>query len=302
MTRSPEAPWSAGSRWNAFWLGTVFMNGIARSRVLTRALRGPSVLAAWAFSEPLRRATLANAKRVLGAQSSDRQLRGQAKRFIATHYQFIADLATASRQSIDAMAARIGDVRGREHFDAAHSTGRGLIFVTAHLGSFEVGTAAMKDRVSAMHVVFMRDPFAVFERYRAAVRRTLGVVEAPIDDGMQTWMRLREALERGEVVLMQADRTMGKQRSLRAPFLGGHADFPVGPFQLAAMTGALVLPVFAILRADGLVDIEIDEPIETPDGESIPDGVRRGAESIERRVRKYPDQWLAAHPVCVEDQ
>jgi KDO2-lipid IV(A) lauroyltransferase len=131
------------------------------------------------------------------------------------------------------------------------------------------------------------------------------VLECPVDDGLPAWMRLRDALRMGDVVLLQADRVVAGQKGVRAPFLGGTLMMPEGLVKLARLTGAAIVPVFAP-RVPGGVRIVVDEPIqvgpEPPPRGTIDPAQLRLAAAVERAVREYPDQWLCLQPALVEDQ
>ena len=112
-----------------------------------------------------------------------------------------------------------------------------------------------------MHVVFKRDDMSRFEQVRSALRKRLGVIEAPIDDGWTVWLRLRDALMRNEVVMLQADRVMPGQKGCPLPFLHGHVELPTGPIKLALASGAPVVPIFALRTRSGRMQINIEPPI-----------------------------------------
>src|SRR5439155_1382943 len=82
----------------------------------------------------------------------------------------------------------------------------------AHLGSFELGAAMLAKHERRIHVVFRRDRHWSFEQMRSEQRARLGIVEAPLDDGWDIWLRLREALLADEAVLLQGDRVLPGQR------------------------------------------------------------------------------------------
>jgi KDO2-lipid IV(A) lauroyltransferase len=168
-----------------------------------------------------------------------------------------------------------------------------------------------------IHVLFRPDPFANFEAVRAASRQQLGVVEHDVDDGLMTWVKLREALRREQIVLIQADRTEPGQTGQAVPFFDGHIRVPTGPVRLALLTGAPIVPVFSFRDHEGLVQIHIGRPILVSD-QSDPAHARAGLASanvlnpeqalleftrqLEIHVRQHPEQWLMLQPVWLEDQ
>jgi KDO2-lipid IV(A) lauroyltransferase len=284
-----------------FWLDALFRTaGFPRVTRIFKPLLlaiGPRV------SRAIRQSTTANARRIFGPADLTPARQSQYTRgVLASFYDFVCDVGQSLHLSREQLAARIESVRGKEHYEAACAAGKGIILATAHMGSFEAGAAALLDRGQKMHVVFKRDP-SRFEQVRSALRRRLGVIEAPVDDGWQLWLRLREALQRGEIVMLQADRIMPGQKGCRVEFLHGHLLLPTSPVKLAlASDGAPILPVFALRLPDGRIRIHVEAPIavEPSDAEPHP-ALLRFARVLERYVREYPEQWLLLHPAFCED-
>lgn len=289
------------------WLGTLFWFS-SYWPSLPRLLRPLILSIAWASSPVLRRGTLANAGRLLGETSTARERRALARRVIGSFFDRVVEFGLNRRRTPEELLAGVESVTGEAHYDAARRRGRGAILATAHLGSFETAIALVARREGGgqrVHVVFRRDRSGLFERLRAEQRRRLGVVEAPVDEGLDTWLGLREALRRDEVVLMQADRLAPGQKGVEAPFLGGHIRVPTGPVRLARLTGAPLIPVFALASGRGRYRLQVEEAIWTdgvPDTGSIDPALLRLVGAVERVVRAHPDQWLCLHPAWCEDQ
>lgn len=221
-----------------------------------------------------------------------------ASNVIGQFYDFVRDVARAGRESPEQLRSHIVAIDGREQYLAARAAGRGAVLVTAHMGSFEVGLAALRDVETDIHVVFKRDAFGGFETLRRRVRNSLGIHEAAIDDGWPTLVRLRDALRANAVVVMQADRAMPGQKSQVVPFLHGHLRLPVGPLKLAQAAGSPVVPVFTVREAPGRYRVHLLPPIEPTDADALP----RVADAIAAFVRRHPDQWLVLHRAFVEDE
>jgi KDO2-lipid IV(A) lauroyltransferase len=227
-------------------------------------------------------------------------------------FEFIVETARRPA-SPEALAARIDRIDGLEHFTAARDLGRGVIIATAHLGAFEASIAGLRTVETRLHVVFKRDELPVFDRCRAEQRRRLGVVETPIDDGLRSWIRLREALAAGGAVLMQADRAMPGQRSALVPFLHGHMRLPLGVVRLARLSGAPIIPAFSLRvpagassrpGCSGRLRIELHEPIllDGPDpGRAEEDALHRLGAVLADVIARHPEQWLVLQPAWIED-
>ena len=286
-----------------FWLDALFRLAGAAPR-MTRALRPMVARGAYRCSPAIRAATADNARRIFGPDASPADIRDFGRGVVASFFDFVCDIGQSLRLSREQLAGRIESIVGHEHYLAARAMKKGAIIATAHMGSFEAGAAALLAHERAMHVVFKRDP-SRFEQVRSALRAKLGVIEAPIDDGWGVWMRLRDALARDEVVMIQADRVMPGQKGCRVPFLHGHLLLPTGPMKLSLASGggAPIVPVFALRTGDGRICIHVEPAIAVePSSESPHPALLKFAGILEQYVRAFPRQWLLLHRAfCEED-
>jgi KDO2-lipid IV(A) lauroyltransferase len=292
---------SLRQRAGAFWLKVLFA-AVGRAPWLARATAGFWVWAAWLCSPALRGNTRLTAGMVLGPDATRRKRARLARGIIRSMYLFVYDVGRHSRMTLAQMRREIAGIDGAAHYDAARAPGRGVILATAHFGAFEAAMAAVTGREKRVHVVFRRDRFGRFDSIRSRLHERLGVTESPIDDGIAAWVRVREALARDEAVLMQADRVMPGQKGVVMPLLSGRIEVPLGPAQLAMMTGAPILPIFAARLPDGRVQVMIEPPIFVEEGGDDPmmEAVKKLTTLIESHVRRRPQQWLVLHNPWVE--
>ena len=130
-----------------------------------------------------------------------------------------------------------------EGLDLVQSTlahGQGCILLGAHLGSFEVlRSLARQSPVPVWALMYQRSGgtlMPLLDRMAPSLReRVLEIGDTA------SMIRARECVERGEIVGILADRSPPGHRMVAAPFLGENAQFPSGPFILAATLGAPVL-------------------------------------------------------------
>lgn len=288
-----------------FGIGYLMLGALNRFPWFVRLVRPAVLWIVWNCARVTRRHLMLNAARLLGETASIRDRRAHCKHVLRNFYEFIYEMGHSQRVSVDDLAGQIAAVHGRANYDAARTAGKGAILVTAHLGSYEVGIASLRQIEPRVHVVFRRDPMNRFEQLRSSQHERLGVIEAPADDGLAMWMNLRDALARNEVVLMQGDRVMPDQRGERIAFCDGHMLFPAGPIKLALATGAPIVPIFAVRQADGRVNIFLEEPIDAQpvslSRNEVHPALLQTAAVIERYVRKYPDQWLRVQSAFCED-
>jgi KDO2-lipid IV(A) lauroyltransferase len=273
-----------------------------RAPWILRSMRAPCVWLAVLACKPLRLATRANAKRIFAMDISPARQRQFTRDVVANFYDFVLDAARSASLSRDELVRQIDRVVGEPAYLTARQAKRGAVLVTAHMGAFEIGLAALRTVEENVHVVFKRDAFARFERLRAQARSRLGVHEAPIDEGWPALVRLRDALMADEVVVMQGDRAMAGQKSLVTPFLGGHLRVPVGPVKLASMTGSPIVPVFVVRSGARHFEVHLGEPVWVQAPDAIEPAVATVVREIESFVKRHPQQWLVLDRAFVEDQ
>lgn len=192
------------------------------------------------------------------------------------------------------------DVESMHHWREATASGRGLVMVTAHLGMYEAGSMLPADEEDrCVHLV--REP-EVDPRAQEFIRRTVQAVEGArftmhfqTDDPMHG-MALLEALRRGEIVAMQADRPRAGGRTVPASLFGRPLDLPAGPVALARTAGSAVLPVFAIREGRRRYRVVFRRPIAVPTtldrAADLRFAVEAVAREVEHAVRRAPHQWF----------
>jgi predicted LPLAT superfamily acyltransferase len=138
--------------------------------------------------------------------------------------------------------------RNHDRLVQAARTGRGVLLLGAHLGSFEVMRCRARQLGVPINAV---TDYSNAERVNRVARSLAPDVETRMislaDDSFGAMLAIRAAIDRGELVAMLGDRPpSGKPDAARvvmAPFLGADAAFPAGPWLLAH---ALRCPVYFV--------------------------------------------------------
>ena len=305
MTLAVQTP----ARLTTFALASLFAIA-SRAPWLLRAARPLVTRIVVLVSPSVRAGTAANARRICARPLAPREQRAFAARVVGSFYDFVLDVARFRTASADEMRAHIDDTVGLDAYNACRRCKRGAILVTAHMGSFEVGLAALVGAEPKVHVVYKRDAFAAFDKMRAALRERLGVGGIAIDDGWPSLLAMRSALERDEVVVLQGDRAMPGQRCQRVPVLGGHLALPLGPVTLARIVGSPIVPVFTVRTGRDRFCVHLLPPIQVEAAERevrdndcpIDPALRKIAAAIEGFIARCPEQWLILSPAFAEDQ
>ena len=197
------------------------------------------------------------------------------------------------------------DVRshGRENLEQLVRDKRGALLLGAHLGSFEaMRLGAMTQNIPINMVVNFSNAQrmqSVFDQLDpSANTRFIAISGQPLDFAL----RVRECIERGELVAILADRVGPDVRTSSARFLGAEADFPAGPFILAAALHCPVYLTFGLYRGDARYDLYCEpfaERIDLPRKQreqALSAAVQRYAERLETYVHMAPDNWFNFYP------
>lgn len=187
------------------------------------------------------------------------------------------------------------EINGIEHAEAAYQKGKGVIFLTAHLGSFEFIATELSLRGYKPFIVGTRLKDGRLNKMLAAQRSRFGATS--VERGKDT-VKLVKNLKMGGTMAILIDQDT-KVKSRFVNFLGYPCATPIGATLMALKTGAVVVPLYAHLRDDYQLEINCYPEIEmTITGDEETDllvNTQKLNDSIEREIRKYPEQWVWMH-------
>jgi Kdo2-lipid IVA lauroyltransferase/acyltransferase len=186
---------------------------------------------------------------------------------------------------------------GFENFAVAQARGKGVLFLTAHLGGWEISSFVHSLHGHPMNIVVrpLDNPLlnALVERYRTLHgNRTFS---------KQDYARgLIKALRNGEIIGILMDTNMTPPQGAFVDFFSVPACTATGIARVALHTDAAVVPAFCVwdktLKKYRLCFEPAMKLVRSGDDEA--DALANTAmftKEIERYVTKYPDQWLWVH-------
>jgi predicted LPLAT superfamily acyltransferase len=133
------------------------------------------------------------------------------------------------------------EIVGHECVDAAVSQGQGVLLMGAHLGSFEVMRSLGRKNIGQVVTMLMYEENARKVNATLAAINPLATQDIIALGRMDSMLLAQEKLAAGHLVGMLADRGLGNDPTRAIDFLGAPAQFPVGPFRVAAMLHRPVL-------------------------------------------------------------
>lgn len=187
-------------------------------------------------------------------------------------------------------------VRGLGPVRDALAEERGVVFLTGHLGNWEIGGAAVSARGVPLAVVALRQANPLFDRELVRTRERLGMRviyrrNAPAE--------VLSVLRRGGAVALVADQNPARG-GIPAEFFGRPANTARGPGVLALRADARVFLGVAFRTSGGepAYEVRFEElPVERT-GEldrDVRDLVQVYTSRLEEAVREAPEQYFWQH-------
>lgn len=186
---------------------------------------------------------------------------------------------------------------GFEHFQGALAKGKGVLFLTAHLGNWELSAAAHALFGNPMHIMVRPLDNPLLDRWLTARRTMCGNRAIPKVEATRAVLR---ALKRNEAVGILADQNAAGDDGVFVNVFGIQASATSGVAKIAMKTGAVVIPGFAVWdERSSKYKLKFYPPLEMASsgdaGADVIENTQRCQAAIERAVREYPGQWLWIH-------
>jgi KDO2-lipid IV(A) lauroyltransferase len=187
----------------------------------------------------------------------------------------------------------LAEVRGLEHLTTALARGKGVILVSAHFTTLEIGGRLLAETAPDLPLKAMYRPNEnpVLEQQIRGNREARFGEPIKRDD----IRNLIRALRRGEGVWYASDQNYGHQHSVFVPFFGVPAATNTATSRIARSTGATVVPFFTRRLPDGRYEQTIEPALaDFPSDDPAHDATRINR-LIERWVRQAPEQYFWMH-------
>lgn len=213
------------------------------------------------------------------------------------HSKAYADLMLLPRTRVESMRDKL-KVSGWEHLEAARGHGKGVMVVSAHMGSWEVVAAIWAATIAPVSLFAEElEPHELYAWYRDT-RARVGISVLPINFG--GLRRVTQALQDQEMVITAIDRDIIGTGQVM-PFFGRPARIPLGPAAIALRLGTPVFPVCVYRLPDDTYMAEGAPPvIAQPTGDHRADSIavtQQVLHHIEGFIKRHPEQWHVPHRI-----
>lgn len=247
-----------------------------------------------------REAVINNLKVVLGGAYDEARLAATAREVFRNFAKYLVDFFRFSKIGPNYIKENV-KMEGLENIDTALSKGKGVIVLSAHIGNWELGGAALSlsgypiAAVTLTHQNKKINDFFTRQRMLGGVR--------PIEIGLSL-RSCYSVLKNNGLLALLGDRDFSKN-GIRIEFFGQSALIPKGPAALSYRMGSAIVPTFLIRDPDDSFKLIMEEPIfpnpGEPEEEAIVNLTRRYLAAIESCIRRYPAEWCVFREIWGED-
>jgi predicted LPLAT superfamily acyltransferase len=289
---SPQAEWAGRpERSNMAMLRLMTWISLRLGRAPARLVLAGISLYFLAFAPAAKAASRAYLRRALGREP----------RFIDLFRHFHS-FASTIHDRVFLLNARFDlfqvEVRGEDVIKAALAAGRGAFLMGAHMGSFEVVRAIGRRQPGLRVAMVMYEENARKLNAALATINPVAVQDVIPLGQLDSMLRVEACLDQGMVLGVLGDRTLGGDPTVRVPFLGAEAEFPLGPMRLAAMLKRPVLLMSGLYLGGNRYAIHFERLADFSDVErperaaAIQSAVATYAACLERHCRAAPYNWF----------
>jgi predicted LPLAT superfamily acyltransferase len=303
------APASAATHWarigeSTFTFGIWFLYGTYRvfGRWPFRLCLYPVVLTHWLLRPGVRQASMQYLQRLQQATGAlgHEPTRRDSLRHVSLFAETLLDklLAVAGRYPFAQVRTQ-----GREELYEYLAQGRGAVIITAHMGCMEMCRAMGEARGARINVLVHTRHAERFNRLLEKLSPGHGVRLMEVSETDPSFsLRLAERIEAGELVAVAGDRVpVTASQAVDARFLGHTAQFPVGPYVLAAL---LRCPLYLLtsIHEDDTYRIQMErlaDAVVLPRGnraQALAGLAQRYADALTQRLVRSPYDWFNFFP------
>jgi KDO2-lipid IV(A) lauroyltransferase len=180
----------------------------------------------------------------------------------------------------------------------AKNKGKGIIILSAHIGNFAMLNLLMAEMGYTNSAMIMRGiKNKVIEANLNNIRNHANIRFFNESNSKKNAWLLAKHLKKKGVLIMLTD-----QRHLKGPpldFFGRKKKSPLGLAKLSILTGAPIVPLFALCAKNGKSDVIIKRPIYTDDVKMTDENVfaltMQTNQILEEVIREHFQQWFCFH-------
>ncbi len=183
-------------------------------------------------------------------------------------------------------------IEGKQYLDAAMAKNKGVILLTGHFTTLEIGGLLIGTYVEKYNAVFKKAKDPLFNALMVHYRSKMGndLIETK---NVRGFIR---GLKKGHATWFAPDQDFSVQDIVFTPFLGGIASTLTATAKMAKMTGAAVIPFYQVRLENGKgFKLIVFPELENFPSDDIETDSARVNNTLEKMIYDCPQQYLWAH-------
>lgn len=221
---------------------------------------------------------------------SEAEMQALAQKVFEHYGRTTADFITSANRTLEQLNQMVV-IEGLQHLDSALAEGKGVIFITGHFGNWEL-LAQWLSLSGYKLTVVARDVRNTSLNQKVNAIRTGAGTKLLARGGAAKG--ILETLRRNEMVGILPDQN---EDEIFIPLFGKTAGTVLGPGVIQARTKSVVVCGWCAYEGPQKYRIIFEPALEPEPGyEAKGEGMMRAIHgSLERIVKRYPEQWLWFH-------
>jgi Kdo2-lipid IVA lauroyltransferase/acyltransferase len=261
------------------------------------SLVGDTVFYAWSRG---RRNMIKSIAAVLYKEGTSPEVKRTARQAMQSFCKSIVDMLRYAYPR-KGMLERDVDIIGKENLDKALDEGKGVIIVSLHIGSLELGMRVLSMAGYPVNAIVNNLESGQTDKFIQKPRARSGIKLVSAGNGI---LHMLDILKRNEVIALMID-SPGNGKGMLVRLGNKLAIAPTGVAAMALRTGAKILPCSLTRSTNTRFYGIIGKPIQFSAAGDLAQDAReltqRVMQAMEEMARVFADQWYIFHPLIKDD-
>lgn len=186
-----------------------------------------------------------------------------------------------------------------EHYLHQMAENKGGLIIGAHVGNWEIAGHLLERINCRVHVVMLEAEHKKIKNLLDNVMTKKKMNIIPIQDDMSHLFKIKEALQKNEIVAIHGDRFLPGSKTIDCTFLNHNAKFPTGPFYIAMKYAKPISFVSSVKETNTHYHFYATQPTLYPNSgkpttrQKILKNILTDYISVlEKILKKHPEQWF----------
>lgn len=197
------------------------------------------------------------------------------------------------RNSAEELASQV-TFQNREVVDEILAQGKGIVFVAAHFGNWELGGAALSSLVTPIASIYKGFSRKEFDSYLLEARTHHKMTLAEKTGALK---HMAKTLKNNGSVLLMMDQSSNVKYGVPFDFFAHSTYHSTAAAQLASKFKLPIVGVYILSEDEEHYTITFETPVEVEgDGsEAILEATKKQVVALEKLIKKHPKFWFWCH-------